>query len=66
MEEKRYDVFSISCGAEELVAENMLIEDACILVKALLEEYHEQPDLVLQIRHRKNGAAPGRAGKAGG
>ena len=23
-------------------------------------------DLVLQIRHRKNGAAPGRAGKAGG
>lgn len=57
MEEKRYDIYCISCGNDQMIAENMLIEDACVLVRAMFAEYHEQPDLVLQIRHRKKGKA---------
>lgn len=53
MEEKRYDVYFISCGNEQLVAENMLVGDACILVKALFEAYFAEPDIAMQIRHRR-------------
>lgn len=66
MEEKRFDVFCICRGAEQLVAENMLIGDACILVRALLDEYPEDPDLAMQIRHRNGEETARPAGKAGG
>ena len=52
MEEQRYDVYLISCGNEQLIAENMLIADACILVKALFAAYFKEPGLAFQIRHR--------------
>ena len=53
MEKNRYDVYCISCGKEELIAENMLVEDACILVKALFEHYFAEPGIAMQIRHRE-------------
>ena len=53
MKEKRFDVYCVSCGSEQLVAENMTVEDACVLVKAMFAGYYAQQDLVMQIRHRK-------------
>jgi len=53
VEKNRYDVYCISCGKEELIAENMLVEDACILVKALFEHYFAEPGIAMQIRHRE-------------
>ena len=52
MEESRYDVHLIGGGQEQLIAENMLIEDAVILVKALFEAYFAMPGIALQIRRR--------------
>jgi hypothetical protein len=53
MIEERVDVYELTDGSEKLIAENMSVEDACLLVSTMFQKYFAQPDMRMQIRRRR-------------
>jgi len=53
MIEERVNVYELIDEGEVLIAENMSVEDACLLVSAMFRKYFAQPDMRMQIRRRR-------------
>lgn len=52
MEEQRYNVLCILRGQTDIVAENMSLDDACLLVTAFFTKFYKETDMKLQIQPR--------------